>query len=106
VWLAGEVKTPPFSAEARLEAGGLLRQLQDGETLGMPHSRPMRAIGADCHELRIRDENVTWRIFYYLASDAVVVLDVAKKTTQKTPRATLDRCSRRLRQYKTAVEEN
>ena len=24
VWLRGEVKTPPFSAEARLEAGSLL----------------------------------------------------------------------------------
>ena len=31
-WLHGEIKTPPFSAEARLEAGGLLRALQKGET--------------------------------------------------------------------------
>jgi hypothetical protein len=38
VWLHGEVKTPPFSAEARVEAGVLLRRLQDGESLGMPHS--------------------------------------------------------------------
>jgi hypothetical protein len=27
VWLSGDVKTPPFSAEARLEAGFLLRRL-------------------------------------------------------------------------------
>jgi hypothetical protein len=27
-WLKGEVKTPPLSAAARLEAGYLLRQLQ------------------------------------------------------------------------------
>ena len=27
VWLKGEVKTPPFSNQARLEAGLLLRQL-------------------------------------------------------------------------------
>ncbi len=26
VWLRGEVKTPPFSAAARLEAGTLLRR--------------------------------------------------------------------------------
>jgi hypothetical protein len=28
VWLHGEEKTPPFSKEARLEAGFLLRRLQ------------------------------------------------------------------------------
>lgn len=34
VWLHGEVKTPPFTQEARIEAGVLLRQLQEGELLG------------------------------------------------------------------------
>jgi hypothetical protein len=34
VWLRGEVKTPPFSAAARLETGILLRRLQAGEKLG------------------------------------------------------------------------
>lgn len=46
VWLHDEAKTPPFSAEARLEAGGLLRRLERGQKLGMPQSRPMAAIGA------------------------------------------------------------
>ena len=55
VWLRGEVKTPPFSADARIEAGVLLRRLQRGEKLAFPHSRPMPAIGARCHELRITD---------------------------------------------------
>ena len=45
VWLKGEVKTPPFSAEARVEAGFLLRRLQKGESLGLPHARPMSSIG-------------------------------------------------------------
>ena len=31
VWLKGEVKTPPFSAEARIEAGYLLRLVQRGD---------------------------------------------------------------------------
>lgn len=31
LWLHGEVKTPPFSLEARIEAGILLRRLQQGE---------------------------------------------------------------------------
>ena len=56
VWLSGEIKTPPFSAAARLEAGLLLRRLQRGDLLAMPLSRPMPSIGPRCHELRIVDE--------------------------------------------------
>ena len=40
VWLKGEVKTPPFSNQARLEAGLLLRRLQQGQGLSLPTSRP------------------------------------------------------------------
>lgn len=36
VWLHAEIKTPPFTAEGRQEAGMLLRLLQQGEQLGMP----------------------------------------------------------------------
>jgi phage-related protein len=59
VWLEGEIKTPPFSQAARMEAGYLLRKLQQGETLEMPHSRPMPSIGSRCHELRINDERTS-----------------------------------------------
>jgi phage-related protein len=52
------------------------RRLQKGESLGLPHPGPMPSIGAQCHELRINDENQTWRIVYHLAADAVVILDV------------------------------
>jgi len=38
VWLRGEVKSPPFSRAARVEAGLLLRRLQHGTQIGMPHS--------------------------------------------------------------------
>jgi phage-related protein len=69
VWLHGEIKTPPFSSEARMEAGVLLRRLQGGENLRMPQSRPMPSIGARCHELRINDQNVTWRIIYRIEND-------------------------------------
>jgi hypothetical protein len=43
-WLHGVIKSPPFSDAARLEAGFLLRQLQKGVMLSMPHSRPMPSI--------------------------------------------------------------
>ena len=46
VWLHGEIKTPPFSTAARVEAGVLLRRLQQGERLSLPMSRPMPNLGA------------------------------------------------------------
>ena len=51
VWLAGEIKTPPFSPQARIETGVLLRRLQRGEKLVMPGFRPMPSIGTRCGEL-------------------------------------------------------
>jgi hypothetical protein len=45
VWLQGETRTPPFSEAARIEAGYLLRLLQKGQVLAMPHSRPMPVVG-------------------------------------------------------------
>lgn len=99
VWLRGEIKTPPFSAEARLEAGFLLRRLQQGETLALPHSRPMLRIGSACHELRINDRDQAWRIIYHLDADAVVILDVFSKKTATTPDSVMGNCRRRLAQY-------
>jgi len=99
VWLSGEVKTPPFTSEARLEAGFLLRRLQQGEKLSLPHSRPMPSVSAGCHELRIVDQDVTWRIMYFVDTDAVVILDVFKKKTRATPKKVIEVCKSRLRAY-------
>jgi phage-related protein len=99
VWLRGEVKTPPFSAAARTEAGFLLRRLQRGEVLSLPQSRPMPRIGAQCHELRINDGDHAWRLIYHVERDAVVILDVFSKKTQTTPQSTIETSRRRLTQY-------
>jgi phage-related protein len=99
VWLYGEIKTPPFSGAARLEAGLLLRRLQRGENLGLPHSRPMPSVGVRCHELRVRDQNKNWRIIYRIDDDAIVIAEVFNKTTRTTPAGVLANCQRRLRLY-------
>ncbi len=99
VWCHAEVKTPPFSKTARIEAGILLRRLQRGEKLSMPHSRPMSVIGPRCHELRIIDKNSTWRIMYRLDSDAVVIVDVFKKKTAQTSKRVIATCKSRLQEY-------
>jgi len=99
VWLAGEVKTPPFSFNARVEAGTLLRRLQRGENIGLPHSRPMPGIGKRCHELRINDEKATWRIVYRIDPDAVVIGEVFSKKTKTTPKKMIATCTARFRTY-------
>jgi len=99
VWLAGEIENPPFSAEAKREAGYLLRRLQWGETISMPFSRPMPAIGPRCHELRIQDRNQTWRIIVRIDSDAVVLAEVFSKKTRTTPKPVIETCQRRLRTF-------
>ena len=99
VILHGEIKSPPLSAAARVEAGMNLRKLQRGMMLSMPISRPMPIIGARCAELRIVDMNTTWRIIYRVDADAVLIVEVFAKKTQATPKSVIAACKRRLRDY-------
>jgi len=104
VWLGAEIKTPPLSTGARIEAGFLLRKLQADEALTMPHSRPMPVIGARCHELRIQDQTRTWRIIYRVDRDAVVIAEVFAKTSQATPKTAIELSQDRLRRYDQAIK--
>jgi phage-related protein len=103
-WLHGEVKTPPFSKEARLEAGYLLRLLQRGDSIGMPRSRPMPSIGKRCHELRIQDREQSWRIIYRIDPDAIVLANVFSKKTGTTPKGVIERSKVRLKDYDSEKE--
>lgn len=103
MWLHGDVKSPPFSLAARIEAGVFLRRLQRGETLALPHSRPMPAIGKSCHELRVVDETRSWRIVYAIQADAILILDVFQKSTRATPTVVLANCRKRLSHYRQAA---
>ena len=95
----GEISTPPFSENARIDAGYLLRQLQNGVQLLPPQSRPMTSIGNGCHELRINDENQTWRIVYRLYPDAILILEVFSKKTNKTLNSIINVCRERIKRY-------
>ena len=57
----------------------LLRRLQRGESLGLPHPRPMPSIGPRCHELRVTDQGVAWRIIYRVDPDAIIILEVSPR---------------------------
>ena len=99
ILLHGEIKTPPMSRESRIEAGFLLRRLQQSEMLSMPQSRPMPSIGARCHELRINDKNTTWRIIYRIDDDVIMILEVFSKKTRETPQNIITICQNRIRDY-------
>lgn len=105
VWLFGEVKSPPFTATGRQEAGTLLRLLQEGEKLSLPHAEPLPAIGPRCGALRVRDAGHNWRIVYRIDRDAVLVVHVYAKKTRAMPGMLLEQCRRRLEQYDAAAKK-
>jgi phage-related protein len=94
-----------MSASARIEAGVLIRQLQEGSSLSLPHSRPMPGIGQGCHELRAQDEKRAWRLVYLVDANAIVILDVFSKTTSQTPKAVVDACKARLKRFHSTQRE-
>jgi phage-related protein len=97
--LSGEIKTPPFTSAGRIEAGTLLRRLQEGESLGLPHSRPLPTVGARVHELRVRDAAHNWRIIYRIDPNVILVIDVFEKKTPKIPKEVIAACKKRLKSY-------
>jgi phage-related protein len=98
-WLHGKIKSPPFSKKARIEAGFLIRRLQEGEKLSLPQSRPMPSIGVRWHELRITDEDKIWRIVYRIDSDLILIAEVFSKKTSKTPKEVIQNCKNRLKKF-------
>lgn len=105
VWLQGAIKSPPFTSNARIEAGFLLRRLQRGDKVGLPHVRPMPMLGARCAEVRIPDEGITWRILCRFDADAVIIVAVFAKKTQTTPKIVLSIALERLRFYDRVIKK-
>ena len=62
----------------------------------------MPSIGKACHELRVIEHNKTWRLFYKIDDEAIVILDVIEKKTRQTPKPTIDVCQKRLMSYEEA----
>ena len=98
------VPAPTMSDAAKEEVALLVEQLERGEVPTFPQSRPMPSIGARCHELRVREADGNWRIFYRVDSDRVVAVHVLWKTTQKTPQSSIDLSKKRLTQYDEAMK--
>ena len=59
----------------------------------------MPRIGPRCHELRIPDGRLSWRIIYRVDPDAIVIGEVFAKKTLQTPLGVITACRRRFRAY-------
>ncbi len=97
-----QLSTPPLGAKARREVGFLLGRVQEGETLGMPHARPLPSIAAGLYELRVREADKNWRIFYRVDDDFVVLIHQINKTTRTLPQQDINLIQRRLAAYDAA----
>lgn len=77
-------KVKSFPAEVRREPGKAIFDLQRGQTLAMPLSRPMPSIALGAEELRIRDRAGIYRVFYYarLARGVLVFRAFTRKTSK------------------------
>ena len=56
----------------------------------------MPSIGRRCHELRVNDEDNTWRVIYRIDSDAIVIAEVFSKKTEQTPPNVIKVCRTRF----------
>ena len=51
------------------------------------------------------DENLTWRIIYRIYTDAILILEVFEKKTNKTPKSIIDICKQRIRRYEADIKK-
>lgn len=88
-----------FSKEVRLEIGKAIFDLQKGETLSMPLSRPMGVVAPGVHELRVKDRAGIYRVFYLTKlKESVLVFHAFTKKTQETPKHEIEVGRKRLKE--------
>jgi phage-related protein len=88
-----------FPEDVRRELGKAIFDLQRGEALGMPLSRPMPSIASGAGELRIRDRGGIYRAFYYTNSPrGILVFHAFMKKTRTTPKQELELGKKRLKE--------
>lgn len=94
-----------FPEDVRRELGKAIFDLQKGNRIGMPQSRPMPSVALGVEELRIRDRSGSFRVFYFKKSRAgILVLHAFAKKSQKTPPYEIETARTRLKEMQD--EEN
>lgn len=85
-----------FPREAMREAGYQLEAVQKGEE--PTDWKPMKTVGPGVREIRIKDEDGAFRVFYVATfADVIYVLHAFRKTTEKTEKRDIDLAKDRFR---------
>lgn len=86
-----------FSKAVRRDIGELLFELQRGGSLDMPTAKPMSTVAVGAYELRVKDADGIYRVFYYLKSaEGILVFHAFGKKTQTTPQNEIETAKKRL----------
>ena len=97
--LKARVAIRGFPEGVRRELGKAIFDLQKGEKISMPLSRPMPSVAAGVEELRVKDRTGAHRVFYYLRlADSVLIFHAFAKKTQKTPTHEIALARKRLKE--------
>jgi phage-related protein len=88
-----------FPAEVRKEMGKAIFDLQNGEILGMPLSRPLPSLERGAAELRLRDRSGIYRAFYYTRSPkGILIFHAFVKKSRAIPQHEMDLAKKRLKE--------
>ena len=88
-----------FPEEIRREVCQDIFELQKGNQLSMPLAKPMPSIGMGVEELRIKDANGAFRVFYFTKLvDRVLIFHAFQKKTRKTPTHEIELGRKRLKE--------
>ena len=87
-----------FPKGLKVELGKLLMVLQQGVKLSMPTSRPMDNVFKGLSELRLKDEEGNYRVFYYTkVKGKIIVPHAFTKKSQKTEQKEIKTAINRLK---------
>ena len=88
-----------FSYDVRRNVGQAILELQKGEKLSMPLSRPIKSIGSGVEEIRVKDLHGTYRVFYLARmKDRIIVFHAFVKKTQKISQKEIKTAKKRLKE--------
>ena len=88
-----------FPINVRKTIGQALLELQKGERLSMPLSRPVKSVGVGVEEIRSKDSNGIYRTFYLARmKNKIIVFHAFIKKTQKTPKKEIQIAKKRLKE--------
>ena len=88
-----------FPVNVRKAIGQAILELQKGERLSMPLSRPMKSVAPGVEEIRNKDLNGIYRTFYLARmKDRIIIFHAFIKQTQKTPKKEIKTAKKRLKE--------